>query len=146
MAPHVSLVLLSTEMEPLRKVAESVVFQKIREYSHRAAQPQEDASTMNPASISTTVLQKYSFVVSKIVSEVTVQPEGQPGRALSSLCKLWKYLEEVKGGMFTESPLQFWQCNTHFLLVASVLLKCFYLVMLVFGSQSFFNNHVLFKL
>jgi hypothetical protein len=62
----------------------------------------------NPASISTTVLQKYSILASKIVSEVTVQSEGQPDKALSSPCDLWKYLEEVKERMFTESPLQFW--------------------------------------
>ena len=44
---------------------------------------QEDASMMNPASILATVLQTCVFL-SRIVSGVTVQPEGQPGRALSN--------------------------------------------------------------
>lgn len=93
-------------MEPLIREAESFVLQQIREYSHGAAGPQQDASTLNPASISTTVLQKYSFLASRIV-----EPEGQPVRVFSALCELWKYLEEVKRGMFTESPLQFWQAR-----------------------------------
>ena len=66
---------------------------------------------MNPASISTTGLQKYSFLASKIVSKVTVQLEGQPGREKSAPCELRKHLEEVKGGMFTEGPLRFWQAK-----------------------------------
>jgi hypothetical protein len=57
------MALRSTEMEPLMREAsfeESFVLQQIREYS--LAGPQEDTSTMNPASISNIVLQKYSFL------------------------------------------------------------------------------------
>nr|XP_029501611.1 GDNF family receptor alpha-2-like [Oncorhynchus nerka] len=68
--------LTESEMEPLKREAESFVLQQIREYSHGVAGPQEDASTMNSASISTTVLQKYCFLTSKIVSEITVQLES----------------------------------------------------------------------
>nr|XP_023838807.1 GDNF family receptor alpha-2-like [Salvelinus alpinus] len=70
---HASII---SEMEPLKREAESFVLQQIRQYSHGVAGPQEDANTMNSASISNTVLQKYSFLTSKIVSEITVQTES----------------------------------------------------------------------
>jgi hypothetical protein len=52
-------------MGPLRREAESFLIEQIREYSHGAVGPQEDASTMNPASISNTMLQKLNNIQNK---------------------------------------------------------------------------------
>lgn len=115
MDPTVALALMTSEMEPLMKVAESFVVQLAMQYSSCVSQASGSSSRRStegasPAATPATVLHKYRFLASKIEAEkVTTRTGCEPGRAERVQCEMKKYIEEVKQGLFTESPLKFWQ-------------------------------------
>jgi len=110
MDPSVSLLLQTPDTVPLRRAAQSFV-QNMVAQNNPATAPQDDVTTAKASQIPTssvsTVLQKYRFFASRM--EVNVSLTNQPDVANSLLTEKKKYVDDVKQGVFNETPLQFWR-------------------------------------
>lgn len=93
MDPTVALALMTSEMEPLMKVAESFVVQLAMQYNTCASHASGSSSSCStegtsPASTPATVLHKYRFLVTNIEAEVTSRTGCEPGRTESVQCEV----------------------------------------------------------
>ncbi|XP_078026567.1 E3 SUMO-protein ligase ZBED1-like [Epinephelus lanceolatus] len=105
--PSVSLILQTPDMVPLRRAAQSLVQNLAAQYN--TATPSQDnvIATQTAAHSPPTVLQKYRFLASRM--EVNASLTNEPEGADSLLTEMKKYGDDVKQGVFNETPLQFWR-------------------------------------
>lgn len=109
--PSVSLILQTPDMVPLRRAAESLVLNLAAQYNQ--ATPQDNVIASQTAAHSPhTALQKYRFLASRM--EVNVSLTNEPDGADSLLTEMKKYGNNVKQGVFDETPLQFWRSREAF--------------------------------
>ena len=106
MDPGVSLVLQTPDTVPLRRAAQSFVQNLAAQYNPATAS-QDDVASQTPSSSPPAVLQKYRFLASRM--EVNVSLTNQPDVTNSLLTEMKKYVDDVKQGVFNETPLQFWR-------------------------------------
>lgn len=111
MDPSVSLVLQSRDTEPLRKAAQSFVQNLAAQYNPATASQLDVATgtaraTQTPTGAYPAVLQKYRFLASRIGLNVSSTNQPMTDRLLT---EMKKYLNDVKQGVFNETPLQFWR-------------------------------------
>uniref|UniRef100_A0A3P9J2Q6 DUF659 domain-containing protein n=1 Tax=Oryzias latipes TaxID=8090 RepID=A0A3P9J2Q6_ORYLA len=110
MDPSVSLVLQTPDTVPLERAAQSFV-QKLATAQINPTASQDDVATATASQTATrsppTILQKYRFLASRM--EVNASLTNQPDVTTSLLTEINKYVEDVKHGVFNETPLQFWR-------------------------------------
>lgn len=103
--PNVSLVLQTPDMEPLRRAAQSLVQNLAAQYNPTT--PDDHVIATQTGSHSPpTVLQKYRFLASRM--KVNGSLSSEPDGAGSLLSEIKKYSDDVKHGVFNETPIQFW--------------------------------------
>lgn len=105
MDPSVSLLLQTPDTVPLKNAAQSFVQNLTAQYNPGTAQTDDaTASATQSPPTAVAVLQKYRFLASRMqVNVSTNQPND------SVLTQMNKYLDDVKKGVFNETPLQFWR-------------------------------------
>lgn len=105
--PSVSLILQTPYMVPLRRAAQSLVQNLAAQYNPATASQDNVIATQTAADSPPAVLQKYRFLASCM--EVNVSLTNQFDGTDSLLTKMNKYLDDVKQGVFNETPLHFWR-------------------------------------
>lgn len=104
--PNVSLVLQTPDMEPLRRPAQSLVPNLAAQYNPATPSDDHVIATQSASRSPPAILQKYHFLASliKVNGSLTNEPDGTDGL----LSEIKKYSDDVKHGVFNETPLQFW--------------------------------------
>ncbi|KAL7399536.1 hypothetical protein ABVT39_026043 [Epinephelus coioides] len=105
--PSVSLILQTPDMVPLRRAAQSLVQNLAAQYNPATPSQDNVIATQTAAHSPPTVLQKYRFLASRM--EVNASLTNEPEGADSLLTEMKKYGDDVKQGVFNETPLQFWR-------------------------------------